>query len=194
MVLGHGAGAGMTHAFMEKLALDLGSQGIATLRYNFPYMEQGRRSPSAPAISQATVRAAVMKAQEIAPELPLLAGGKSYGGRMTSQAQAANPLSQVQGLVFFGFPLHAPGKVGDKRGDHLKKIAIPLLFLQGSRDTLADLSLLTPLCDKLAADTTLQVIAGADHGFSMLKSSDKDTDTVRTELAIRTANWFQNLA
>ena len=149
IILGHGAGAGMEHSFMTRLAHNLSAQNIGTLRYNFPYMEQGKRSPSAPSISENTVRAAVQKANQMFPGTILLAGGKSYGGRMTSQAQSKISLAGVSGLVFFGFPLHAPGKPGDSRGVHLSNINIPMLFLQGSRDKLADLSLLKPLLDSL---------------------------------------------
>jgi predicted alpha/beta-hydrolase family hydrolase len=190
MVLGHGAGVGMEHRFMTRLASNLAEQKIGTLRYNFPYMEQGRRSPGSPAISEATVRAAVKKAHQIAPHIVLLVAGKSYGGRMSSQAQAKEPIDGVLGLVFFGFPLHAPGKPGDSRGAHLKEIEIPMLFLQGSRDKLADLNLLTPLLDSLGNNTSLQVIDGADHGFNMLKSSDKTTDEVQVELSEITARWL----
>lgn len=194
LVLGHGAGAGMTHPFMEQLAADLAEFQIASLRYNFPYMEAGRRSPNAPALSQDTVRAAVGVAKEVVPDLPLIAGGKSYGGRMTSAAQAAQPLPQVKGLVFFGFPLHAPGRPGPKRGEHLKQISIPMLFLQGTRDKLADLSLMEPLCSSLGSKTTLQVIDGADHGFSTLKSASKTTPEIRKDLARVTGTWFKRIS
>jgi predicted alpha/beta-hydrolase family hydrolase len=190
MVLGHGAGAGMAHRFMTQLAENLWLQHIGTLRYNFPYIEQGRRSPGSPAISETTVRAAVAKAQQIALHKVLLVGGKSYGGRMSSQAQAKEPLPGVSGLVFFGFPLHAPGKPGDSRGAHLANIKIPMLFLQGSRDKLANLDLLTPLLDSLGNHVTLQVVDGADHGFNMLKSASKTSEGVQMELAKITSNWL----
>jgi len=193
MVLGHGAGAGMEHRFMSQLAANLREQNIGSLRYNFPYIEQGRRSPGSPAISEATVRAAVEKVHSIAPHEVLLVGGKSYGGRMSSQAQAKEPLPGVSGLVFFGFPLHTPGKPGDGRGAHLHYIGIPMLFLQGSRDKLADLDLLKPLVESLDHHDTLQVIEGADHVFNMLKSADKTTTEVQLELAARTARWVANI-
>ena len=192
MVLGHGAGAGMEHKFMSKLARNLAEVGIGTLRYNFPYIEQGRRTPTSPGISEATVRAAVDHARLITPIDRLLVGGKSYGGRMSSQAQSKDPLPGVSGLVFFGFPLHAPGKPGDSRGAHLHDIEIPLLFLQGSRDALADLELLSPLISSLQAKATLEVIQGADHSFNMLKSADKTSDEAQNDLALLTANWVNN--
>src|SRR5271168_28218 len=146
LVLAHGAGAGMNHPFMENLADELAAVSIATLRYQFPYMQEQRRVPDAPGVLTATVAAAMRAAAEAAPGLPLLAGGKSMGGRMTSQAAAQGPLEGVRGLVFFGFPLHPPNRPGTKRADHLGKVTIPMLFLQGTRDTLADLKLLRPIC------------------------------------------------
>ncbi len=193
LVLGHGAGAGMNHIFMEQLAGDLKENGIGSLRYNFPYIEAGRRSPNAPRISQDTVRAAVQEARSRFPEIPLLAGGKSYGGRMSSQAQSEMAMDGVVGLVFFGFPLHAPGRPGDQRGEHLKNIEIPMLFLQGSRDKLADLTLMKPLCQALGQRATLSVIEGADHGFSMLKSSTITTEQARYGLARSTRLWYDKL-
>jgi len=192
MILGHGAGAGMEHGFMTRMSNNLSAQNIGTLRYNFPYMEQGKRSPSAPSISENTVRAAVQKANQMFPDTILLAGGKSYGGRMTSQAQSKIPLAGVSGLIFFGFPLHAPGKPGDSRGAHLHDIDIPMLFLQGSRDKLADLSLLKPLLNSLKNKSILKVIEGADHTFNMLKSATKTTDEVQLELAELTADWLNH--
>src|ERR1700686_1780381 len=165
LVLAHGAGAGMAHPFMENLSAELGAVGIATFRYQFPYMEQRRRVPDSPAVLAATVEAAVQAAIEAAPGLPLLAGGKSMGGRMTSQAAAANSLDAVRGLVFFGFPLHPPNRPGTKRADHLTKVTHPMLFLQGTRDTFADLELLRPICTKLSPRATLHVIESADHSF-----------------------------
>src|SRR5712691_7713182 len=189
LVLAHGAGAGMSHPFMEKLAGELAGVGVATLRYQFPYMEQRRRVPDAPAVLTATVVAAVRAAAEAARGLPLLAGGKSMGGRMTSQAAAQHPLDGVQGLVFFGFPLHPPNRPGTKRAEHLAKVTVPMLFLQGTRDTLADLNLLRPVCANLGSRATLHVIATADHSFHMLKSSGRsDADALR-ELAQTTASW-----
>ena len=191
LVLGHGAGAGMEHSFMKQLSENLAAQGVGSLRYNFPYIEQGRRTPTSPAISEATVRAAVEKARSISPVDKLIVGGKSYGGRMSSQTQSKEPLPGVSGLVFFGFPLHAPGKPGNSRGEHLKNINIPMLFLQGSRDKLADLNLLRPLLETVGNNATLKVIEGADHSFKMLKSAAKTSDQVQKELAILTREWLE---
>ena len=193
MVLAHGAGAGMSHPFMEKLADELGCVGLATLRYQFPYMEQKRRVPDAPAVLTATVVAAVHAAAEAAPGLPLLAGGKSMGGRMTSQAAAEHPLVGVQGLVFFGFPLHPPNRPGTKRADHLAKVSMPMLFLQGTRDALADLKLLRPVCAKLGPRATLHVIEKADHSFHVLKSSGRNDAEVLRELAETAASWAEGM-
>ena len=193
LVLGHGAGAGMNHTFMEKLAAELANAGIATLRYQFPYMEGQRRVPDKPAVLLSTVAAAMRLAQETAPELPLLAGGKSMGGRMTSQAAAENLLDSVKGLVFFGFPLHPPNRPGTKRADHLAKVSVPMLFLQGTRDTLADLTLLRPVCAKLGSSATLHIIPEADHSFHVLKRSGKTDAEVITELAQTTAAWATTL-
>jgi predicted alpha/beta-hydrolase family hydrolase len=190
MVLGHGAGAGMEHRFMDQLAQNLALNRIGTVRYNFPYIEQGRRSPTSPAISEATVRA-VVDSLSLSQDIPLVVGGKSYGGRMSSQAQSKEPLTRVSGLVFYGFPLHAPGKPGDARGEHLKSIKIPMLFLQGSRDKLADLELLTPLVDSLGDHAKLEIIEGADHSFNMLKSAAISTVEVQKNLAKLTADWIQ---
>jgi len=189
LVLGHGAGAGMTHPFLEKLAAELAKVEIATLRYQFPYMEERRRVPDKPAVLTATVAAAVRAAWESAPELPLLAGGKSMGGRMTSQAASQGLLTGVKGLVFFGFPLHPPNRPGTNRGEHLTNVSQPMLFLQGTRDTLADLQLLQPICADLGTRVTLHVIDGADHSFHVLKSSGKNDPAILTELAQTTASW-----
>lgn len=189
LALAHGAGAGMAHPFLGSLAAELAAAGVATLRYQFPYMEQSRRAPDSPAVLTATVRAAVRRAAEVAPRVPLIAGGKSMGGRMTSQAAAQQSLDGVRGLVFFGFPLHPPNKPGTKRAEHLKKVTVPMLFLQGTRDTLADLTLLKPICEELGARATLHIIETADHSFHMLKKSGKtDADALR-ELAQTTASW-----
>ena len=193
MVLGHGAGAGMEHRFMTQLATNLANIDIGTLRYNFPYIEQGRKTPTSPAISEATVRAAVDQALKFSPVDQLLVGGKSYGGRMSSQAQSKSPLPGVNGLVFFGFPLHAPGKPSDHRGEHLKEINIPMLFLQGSRDALAKLDLLTPLVDTLKPYASLQVFMGADHSFNMLKSAEKSSEEIQNELALNTGQWLEEI-
>jgi uncharacterized protein len=193
MVLAHGAGAGMSHPFMAKLAEELSGVGVATLRYQFPYMEERRRVPDAPAVLTATVRAAVRAAAKAAPGLPLLAGGKSMGGRMTSQAAAESPLDGVRGLVFFGFPLHPPGRPGTKRADHLAKVTAPMLFLQGTRDTFADLKLLRPVCARLGSRATLHVIETADHSFHVLKSSGRTDEQVLRELAETVASWADGI-
>jgi len=161
----HGAGAGMLHPFMVKLATDLAAREIATLRYQFPYMEKGSRRPDPPALCHATVRAAVAAAHALVPALPLIAGGKSFGGRMTSQAQAAIPLPQVLGLAFLGFPLHPPKEPSDSRAEHLSKVTVPMLFLQGARDEFAQASLLNPLITRLGSLATLCVLPDADHSF-----------------------------
>jgi uncharacterized protein len=194
LVLAHGAGAGMSHPFMEKLADEMASVSVATLRYQFPYMEERRRVPDPPAVLTATVIAAVRAAAEAAPGLPLLAGGKSMGGRMTSQAAAQHPLDGVRGLVFFGFPLHPPNRPGTKRADHLAKVAMPMLFLQGTRDTLADLQLLRPVCAKLGSRAKLHVIETADHSFHVLTRSGKSDEEALRELAEETASWAEGIA
>ncbi len=193
LVLAHGAGAGMTHPFLERLARELASVGVATFRYQFPYMEQRRRVPDSPSVATATVAGAVRTAAKAAAGLPLFAGGKSFGGRMTSQAASQGLLEGVKGLVFFGFPLHPPNKPSTKRAEHLAKVQIPMLFLQGTRDTLADLALLRPICEDLGVRATLHIIETADHSFHVLKSSGKtDADALR-ELAETTASWAENL-
>jgi len=194
LVLAHGAGAGMSHPFMEKLSDELASVQVATLRYQFSYMEERRRVPDPPAVLTATVVAAVRAAADVAHDLPLLAGGKSMGGRMTSQAAAQHPLEGVRGLVFFGFPLHPPKQQGTKRADHLAKVTIPMLFLQGTRDALADLKLLRPICAKLSSRATLHSIEGADHSFHVLKSSGKTDEQVLRELAETAASWAEGFA
>ena len=191
LVLAHGAGAGMTHPFLQALANELATAGVATFRYQFPYMEQKRRAPDRPPMLTATVAAAVRAAAKAAPGLPLLAGGKSMGGRMTSTAAAQHPLEGVRGLVFFGFPLHPPDKPGTKRGDHLVDVKLPMLFLQGTRDTFADLKLLRPICAKLGPTSTLHIMEGADHSFHVLKSSGKTDAEVLRELAETTGIWAQ---
>jgi uncharacterized protein len=193
LVLAHGAGAGMSHPFMENLSAQLGKVGVATLRYQFPYMETRRRIPDPPAVLMATVVAAVRAASEVAAGLPLLAGGKSMGGRMTSQAAATGSLDGVAGLVFFGFPLHPPNRPGGKRADHLAKVRLPMLFLQGTRDALADLKLLRPICTKLGPRATLHIIEGADHSFHVPKKSGKTDAEVLAELAETTASWANEL-
>jgi predicted alpha/beta-hydrolase family hydrolase len=198
LVLGHGAGTGMHHPFMGALAEELARVGVATLRYQFPYMEERRKVPDKPAVLMATVTAAVRAArqfltQEAAPDLPLLAGGKSMGGRMTSQAASEGLIPEVRGLVFFGFPLHPPKQPGTKRAEHLAKVTLPMLFLQGTRDELADLKLLKPICKKLGERATLHVIETADHSFHVLKRSGRSDAEVLRELAETTARWAEGL-
>ena len=194
LVLAHGAGAGMAPPFLESLAQEVAAVEIATFRYQFPYMERGRGGPDRPPLLTATVAAAVSAAQRVAPGLPLLAGGKSMGGRMTSTAASQSPLENVEGLVFFGFPLHPPGAPGIKRADHLSKVTVPMLFLEGTRDTFADLALLRPVCSKLGKLATLHIIESADHSFHVLKSSGKSDAEVLRELATTTAGWADGLA
>ncbi len=189
LVLAHGAGAGMHHPFMEALAGELAAAGVATLRYQFPYMEKRQRVPDRPAVLTATVRAAVHAGAEAAPDLPLLAGGKSLGGRMTSLAASEEPLERVEGLVFFGFPLHPPNQPNTKRAEHLARVSVPMLFLQGTRDALADLTLLRPICDGLGSRATLRVIETADHSFHVLKRAGKTDADVLRELAQVVARW-----
>ena len=192
LVLGHGAGAGMHHPFMETLARELAGVGVATFRYQFPYMEDRRRVPDSPLVLTSTVQAAVRTAAEEAPGLPVLAGGKSMGGRMTSQAAAEGKLEGVRGLVFFGFPLHPPKRPATKRGEHLSGVRVPMLFLQGTRDDLADLTLLRSIVKGLGALATMHVIDSADHSFHVLKSSGNTDSAVVRELAETTARWAQN--
>jgi predicted alpha/beta-hydrolase family hydrolase len=200
MVLAHGAGAGMHHPFMEGLAQVLAGCGIATLRYQFPYMQQRRRRPDASGVLIATVETAVGAACRTAADLPLLAGGKSLGGRMTSLAcagkrSAVNPdMALVRGLVLFGFPLHPAGRPGTGRAEHLSTVQVPMLFLQGTRDPLADLDLLRPVCAELAPRATLHVVAGADHSFHMLKRSGRTDRDVLNELARTVASWAEALS
>src|SRR5712692_1399452 len=189
LVLAHGAGAGMKHPFLEALAEELARVSVATLRYQFPYMEQRRRVPDPPSVLTATVAAAVQAGAKAAPDLPLLASGKSLGGRMTSTAAAEGRLAGVQGLVFFGFSLHSPKRPGTKRAEHLSKVKQPMLFLQGTRDDLADLKLLRPICEQLGELATLHVIEGADHSFHVLKKSGKTDEEVMRELVEKVAAW-----
>jgi predicted alpha/beta-hydrolase family hydrolase len=187
LVFAHGAGAGMRHAFMESAAAALGVQGIATLRYQFPYVQKKLGRPDPPAVLHATVRAAVREAAAAARDLPLLAGGKSMGGRMTSQAAADQPLEGVRRLVFFGFPLHAAGSPSSERGAHLSRVTVPMLFLQGTRDKLAELELLRPLLAAIPR-ATLKVFEGGDHMFHFPKSAGR-TEDVFSEIARTIADW-----
>ncbi|MCC8981901.1 alpha/beta family hydrolase [Bradyrhizobium acaciae] len=191
-VFAHGAGAGMTHPSMAAIAEGLAERGIATLRYQFPYMEKASKRPDPPAVAQATVRAAVAEAARRCGELPLFAGGKSFGGRMTSQAQARAPLAGVRGLVFLGFPLHPAGKPSNERAKHLAEVKLPMLFLQGTRDALAELDLLEPAVKELGSRATLQLVKEADHSFHVLKRSGRNDREVMTELLDAFAAWVAN--
>ncbi len=193
LVFGHGAGVGMRHAFMQGVAERLATHGIASFRYQFPYMENGRRRPDPRPVLMATVRSALSAAREAAGGLPLLAGGKSLGGRMTSMAAADAPLPRVEGLVFFGFPLHAAGEPSSERADHLFRVNVPMLFLQGSRDRLADLKLLEPICSRLGNRADLHVVEDADHSFEVLKRSGRTHAQVLDELARAVATWAAQL-
>ncbi len=189
LVFAHGAGAGMRHRFMDAMCLHLTEHGIGTFRYQFPYMEAGGKGPDPKPILLATVRAAVHEAGKLAPELPLIAGGKSMGGRMTSMAAAEEPLDNVKGLVFFGFPLHPAGKPSTERAEHLASVSIPMLFLQGTRDSLANLELLRPVCKSLKRKATLHIIEGADHSFRLPKKSGKNESEVLDGLAGVVEQW-----
>lgn len=189
-VFAHGAGAGMAHKSMKAIAEGLAKRGIATLRYNFLYMERGSKRPDAPALAHQAARAAVAKVTELAPSLPLFAGGKSFGGRMTSQAQAMAPLPNVRGLVFFSFPLHPAGKPGDERAKHLSNVAIPMLFLQGTNDALANLDLLEPAVKRLGERATLALFEHADHSFHVAARSGRKDAEVLAEILNTTATWI----
>ena len=195
MALAHGAGVGIRHEFMTGLAHGLAEHGIASFRYQFPYMEKGKRSPDPQPVLLRTVRSAVDAAREHGRGLPLLAGGKSLGGRMTSTAASQEALPGVQGIVFFGFPLHAPGKPSDERGEHLFKVRLPMLFLEGTRDKLADLTLLRPLCDRLRAQgqVSLHIVDGGDHSFHVPKRSGRTDEDVLEELGKVVADWASDL-
>jgi hypothetical protein len=188
-VLAHGAGAGMQHHFLESISGILAERGIATLRYQFPYIQAGRKRPDYPSVLETTVRAAMGKAVELAPEVPLIAGGKSLGGRMTSGAAAAGVLPGVRGLVFLGFPLHPPGQPGTGRADHLDRVDIPMLFLQGTRDNFARLDLITDVCEGLEPGATLHLVDGGDHSFDVLKRSGRTRSEVLEELGDTIAQW-----
>ena len=189
LVFAHGAGAGMTHRAMESNAQGLAARGIATLRYQFPYMEQGSRRPDVPAVAHATVRAAVAEAARALPGVALVAGGKSFGGRMTSQAEAAAPMPGVRGLAFLGFPLHPAGKPSDERAAHLAGVRVPMLFLQGTRDDLADLALLRPVIERLGAGAKLVVFEDADHSFHVRAKSGRSDADVLAAAADAIAAW-----
>lgn len=189
-VFAHGAGAGMTHPFMAAIATGLAERGVASLRYQFPYMERGGKRPDPPKLAHATVRAATTEALRLLPGMPLIAGGKSFGGRMTSQAQAIAPLTGVRGLAFLGFPLHAAGRPSHDRGEHLLEVKIPMLFLQGTRDALADMNELQPLCKGLGKRATLKLFEDADHSFHVPAKSGRSDAQVRIELLDALSEWI----
>ena len=189
-VMAHGAGAGMTHPFLASVAKALAARGIATVRYNFPYMDRGSKRPDTPKVAQAAVREAVAEAAKALPKLALFAGGKSFGGRMTSQAQAAGPLPGVRGLVFLGFPLHAPGNPSDERGAHLFDVKVPMLFLQGTRDDFAKMELLKPLVKKLGPRARLATFDDADHSFHVPARTGRTDEEVRAAMLDAMAAWI----
>jgi hypothetical protein len=192
LVLAHGAGAGMRHPFLSAVASELADRDVATFRYQFPYMERQSRRPDPPAIAEATVRAAVREAARLLPGAQLIAGGKSFGGRMTSLAQAREPLPGVHGIVFLGFPLHPAGKPSIDRGKHLSEVRVPMLFLQGANDKLAELKLLRPLCARLPA-ATLHVVEHADHSFHVPARTGRDDAEVRAEIEDILAAWAKRI-
>jgi predicted alpha/beta-hydrolase family hydrolase len=192
-VFAHGAGAGMDHGFMTAMAQELATRGVATLRYQFPYMERGSKRPDTPRVAHAAVRAAVAEARRRLPELPLFAGGKSFGGRMSSQAQAESAIEGVRGLVFVGFPLHPAGKPSQERAAHLLKVECPMLFLQGTRDELAELSLLQEALKPLGDRATLRVFDDADHSFHVRARSGQTDDQVRGAMVEAMVEWFGHL-
>jgi predicted alpha/beta-hydrolase family hydrolase len=192
-ILAHGAGAGMRHRFLETVSASLAASGVATFRYQFPYLEAGRRRPDSPAVLEETVRAAVMRAGDIVPELPVVAGGKSLGGRMTSSAAATRPLPHVKGLAFLGFPLHPPGDPGTRRAEHLQQVNVPMLFLQGTRDAFAQLDLISDVCRGLGPRATLHQVEGADHSFGVPKRSGRSPAQVTEELTQAMVSWARTL-
>ncbi len=192
-IFAHGAGVGMTHSSMASNAQGLAKRGIATLRYQFPYMEKGTRRPDPPRIAHAAVRAAVAEAGRLAPDLPLFAGGRSFGGRMTSQAQAVAPLPGVRGLAFIGFPLHPAGKPGVERAEHLAKVQVPMLFVSGSRDALAEMGLLEPVVEGLGDRATLHVVADADHSLKVPAKSGCTSADAEAEALDAIAAWMTRL-
>ena len=193
LLFAHGAGAPMDHPFMNKAAEYLAAEDIGTLRYNFPYTEKKSKRIDPAPILMTTIRSAVQTAKQHTGDILLFAGGKSMGGRMTSQAAAAEPLEGINGLVFFGFPLHAPGKESTERAEHLFKVNIPMLFLQGTRDKLANLDLLTPIVSELGKKAQIFIVEGADHSFHMLKSSGRNDDDVLKEMAKKVGEWTESV-
>lgn len=191
-VFAHGAGAGMTHKAMASNAAGLAARGIATLRYNFLYMENGSKRVDAPALAHAAVRAAVAEGARRAPDLPLFAGGRSFGGRMTSQAQAKAALPGVNGLAFIGFPLHPAGKPSTERAAHLEGVKLPMLFLQGERDALAEMDLLRPVVAGLGKRATLKTFAHADHSFHVPAKSGRKDAEVEAEMLDAMAAWISD--
>jgi predicted alpha/beta-hydrolase family hydrolase len=192
-VLAHGAGAGMDHPFMAAAARELASRGVATLRYQFPYMERGSRRPDPPQLAQATVRAAAANALDLLPRLPIVAGGKSFGGRMTSQAQAKAPLQGVRGLAFLGFPLHPAGRPSQDRAEHLFAVQVPMLFIQGTHDALAHLDQLKPVCKKLGKRASLKLLRDADHSFHVPARSGRTDSQVLGEAVDAFVVWLDGL-
>ncbi len=194
LVLAHGAGAGMRHRFMEQVCAKLSDRGVATLRYQFPYMENGTKRPDSESVLTSTVCSAVSTGKKMAGGMPVFAGGKSMGGRMTSLAAAREPLDGVKGLVFLGFPLHAAGKPSSERGKHLNQISAPMLFVQGTRDALADLKLLRPLCENLGKKAELFIVEGADHSYHVLKRSGRSDGEVLDQVVLKTVSWMEEIA
>lgn len=190
LVFAHGAGAGMRHRFIEDLSQKLAGLGVATMRYQFPYMEKRVKRPDSEGVLIATVQAALIAAEKYSDGLPIFAGGKSMGGRMTSLTLAKAPMDKLHGLIFFGFPLHAPGAPSAERGKHLADVQVPMLFIQGSRDALADLKLLKPLCAQLNGRAELFVVEGGDHSLHMAKRSGRTDDEVLDEVAAKTSSWM----
>jgi predicted alpha/beta-hydrolase family hydrolase len=193
LVFAHGAGAPMAHPSMESQAVALCAAGVATLRFQFPYMQRGARRTDPPSVCHAAVRAAVAEASRQVPALPLFAGGRSFGGRMTSQAQAAAPLAGVMGLIFFAFPLHPAGKPGVERAAHLEEVQLPMLFLQGTRDALAEMALLEPVVARLGPRASLELIEDADHSFHLRRAAGRTDQQVKAELAARCSTWMRQV-